>query len=925
VATPSVTSHRPHRPRIRFEERPAAPVDSVPRMDVAAFVGFAETGPVHVPARVESFARFETIFGGEVPLAWDPVRGESVRALLRRAVRAFFDNGGEHCWVVRVAEPVEANAFPIPGVVSLASGASTGRAAFARARSQGRWSDGVKVGSALQAFPIGITAWSPGEGWIALAPTGERELDGWDLVRLRFDGATVEAMMFVGALQQGGPPSGDPVTRARAGDGGLIWLSSEPPGEALARVRVFGVRSWSPLPLAPGVEWQAGEARVPLAMRLDDAPVPGTVLALDLDGGGEPVWFTVTQIFPDPADDERIWLGGPIRRRVAPPSTMPAALPVVERLRLELWARAGDGQLVRAANLGFHPRHRRAWMALATDEELHGGYALAPTEEAPHGVITAAPRGGLAPASFPLAGEERGHASFPVGVLDVPIAFLGAEAPASARTPLERDGLDVYDERLFVDPALADARSGALLADAERIRDLGPAPRRLRGMHALLSVDEVTLIAIPDAVHPGWSQVEAADVPAPPTPTQVEAPAGAGFQRCRGPVPPAPVLTATVEGGVTTIRWGTAIAAGVAHELQASIEGDFEDAWIAYAGAGMERTFHGLPPGDHFFRARTTAGGETGPWSDIIVIRLGGGRSWRIERGDALGWRVNTATHRALLRMCAARGDVLAVLSIPRDTRDDDALRYAGELRGLLPARFPSPPTAPPSTEPPLIVPPLTVAERFVASYGALYHPWVFSRADAGAPPVAVPPAGAVTGAIASRARLRGAWVAPANQPLVGILGLMPISADRLTDLDAGAVNVLLDDPRGFLAMSEWTLSTDEDLHEIHVRRLLALLKRAALHFGERYVFEPHSPGFRRTVERAFRELLGRMYRGGAFAGASAAQGYQVLAGEAQNPPGSVEQGRFVIELRVAPAHALEFLTVRLVQSREGALAVEEA
>jgi phage tail sheath protein FI len=153
----------------------------------------------------------------------------------------------------------------------------------------------------------------------------------------------------------------------------------------------------------------------------------------------------------------------------------------------------------------------------------------------------------------------------------------------------------------------------------------------------------------------------------------------------------------------------------------------------------------------------------------------------------------------------------------------------------------------------------------------------------------------------------------------------MPISAERRVDLDAGAVNVLLDDPRGFLAMSEWTLSTDDDLDAIRVRRLLALLKRAARHFGERYVFEPHSPGFRRTVERVFRELLGRMYRGGAFTGASAAQGYRVLAGEAQNPAGSVEQGRFVVELRVAPAHPLEFLTVRLVQSREGTLAVEEA
>lgn len=909
MAVASITAPRS---RIRFEERRAEAVDGMPRMDVAAFVGFAETGPVHVPTRVESFAQFEAIFGGELPLAWDPVRGEDVHALLRTAVRAFFDNGGERCWIVRVAEVVAPNAFPIPGVISLTGG---GRPAFAQARAQGRWSDGIKVASVLQAFPLGIASWSRDEAWIELAPTSERELETWDLIRLRFGDASVEAMMFVGALLPGSEGM-----RVHADD--LIWLSSEPPADSpvntLVGTRAFGAWSSTNLPLVSDVEWKEGEARVPLAMRLEDAPLPGVVLALE--NGGDPVWLTVAQVSPDPIEDGRIWLSGPIRRRITPPE-VPASLPspTGERLRLELWARMGNGQLVRAGDLGFHTKHHRAWMAIATDEELHGGVALLPSEDPPYGV-TAPARRGLAPAEFPLAGREHTRSTtIPIGVLDMPSAFLGADAPPDAQTPLERDGLDVYDERMFVDPSLADARSGTLLADAERIRDLGHEPRRLHGVHALLSIDEITLIAAPDAVHRGWSHVEAAGVRQPVAlPPAIEGPPNPTFQRCRGPIPAAPALTAEVDAGVTTIRWGVSGVVGET-ELQTSIEGDFEDAWVAYAGSAMERTFYGLPPGDLFFRARTTVGGETGPWSDVLPLRVGGGRSWILDGGEVLAWRVTSAVHRALLRMCAARGDTLAILSLPRDTREDDVLRHADELRGFLPARIPSPSTAP------VVVPPLTPAERFIASYGALYHPWLFSRAGAGTPPVAIPPAGAVTGAIAGRTRFRGAWIAPANHPLIGVLGREPVSADRQVDLDAGAVNVLLDDPRGVLALSEHTLATEGDFRQIHVRRLLALLKRAALQLGERYVFEPNGPTLRRAVEHACGELLGRMYSQGAFAGASPSQGFRIAAGEEQNPPGAVERGRFVVELRVAPAQPLEFLTVRLVQNREGGLTAEEA
>ena len=139
-------------PGIRFET-PAPPLDEIlPRMDIAAFVGFAASGPVHVPVAVESIAAFEAVFGARAPLAWDPRRGETVDAQLAPAVRAFFRGGGRRCWVVRVADAPSFNFFPLAGLTRVAGG--TMSPAFARSRAPGSWSDALRVSPAIVPSPI---------------------------------------------------------------------------------------------------------------------------------------------------------------------------------------------------------------------------------------------------------------------------------------------------------------------------------------------------------------------------------------------------------------------------------------------------------------------------------------------------------------------------------------------------------------------------------------------------------------------------------------------------------------------------------------------------------------------------------------------------------------------------------------------------
>jgi hypothetical protein len=62
------------------------------RSDIASFVGIAEKGPIGLPVAVETVAQFTSLFGGYIA-------GGS----LAYCVRAFFENGGTRCRIVRVA------------------------------------------------------------------------------------------------------------------------------------------------------------------------------------------------------------------------------------------------------------------------------------------------------------------------------------------------------------------------------------------------------------------------------------------------------------------------------------------------------------------------------------------------------------------------------------------------------------------------------------------------------------------------------------------------------------------------------------------------------------------------------------------------------------------------------------------------------
>jgi phage tail sheath protein FI len=182
-----------------------------------------------------------------------------------------------------------------------------------------------------------------------------------------------------------------------------------------------------------------------------------------------------------------------------------------------------------------------------------------------------------------------------------------------------------------------------------------------------------------------------------------------------------------------------------------------------------------------------------------------------------------------------------------------------------------------------------------------------------------------VLGRLAHRTLEQGAWIAPANSPFENVLALhKPISRAQWLQLMQARVNVLRRESRGHLLMSADTFSSEREFTEINVRRLMSLIRRIAEREGNRYVFENNDDLLQDKVKQQFENIFARLFARGAFAGSTPDQAYRVITGPQVNRAQSIDAGRFIIELHVAPAHPLKFIRVRLIQEGSGQILLQE-
>ena len=902
VTTMTATLLRPL-PGFAFDS--AAPVydDVLPRMDVAVFAGFAARGPVNVPVPLEDAEQFAEVFGADASLAWDLDRGRVLQAQLAPAVRSFFMNGGKRCWVIRLTRGATSNALPVPGLAAVTSTGSLVPFVLCSS-SPGSWSDGVEVSASLVSQRFGVRRWDGAAHEIEVVGPSGVALAVGDLLRITSRDSDAVLYAGVGAVTAHDAQGASPrrlALRIRTSDEQWVDIQRIPvqrDGTAQLGTHTVPVTF---VHSSRGAHSSASDVLLSMPVAAHAAPRPGETLVVAF--GAETLVVTVTHVSvgPDaqspPAPDIRVRGDGVWRRQSAPASSpLPSALSV-ERLSLELWSRVAGGNPRRIGDLGLAPGHPRHVELLPSDDALY----------ATGDVHRATWRDALAP-RFPAAGSGAVRLCIPFALGSLPRAFLPAIPPDGAA--LERDGLVPFNASLFGDEQLANTFASTLLADAEYLRFIAPITHEPTGLHRVLAIEEATLLAVPDAAQPGWVAMEKG-TPPPPDPSAVNASDprdAAAFIDCGAVEGRGPWLEVAGHDATSSIalEW-TAADGTISFLVEESTNRDWRGAIVVFQGAGASITIAPRQPGDYYYRVRGIGDHPT-EWSNGVGVRLAGASAWRARRPSEYRDDVLVAAQRMLLRVCAARRDMMAVLSLPAHYRDGAALAHA-QLLGATDA----PVVALGSS----VVPPLSMGERDALGFAALYHGWLVTRDDNRAQR-AIAPDGAACGVIARRGIERGAWVAPANEVLRGVIALeQPAAPSRWQDLQQLAINTMRHTARGFMVMSADTLAGDDDLRPIAVRRLLILLRRVALRLGATYVFEPNNDSFRRMVQRRFEAMLGDLFQRGAFAGSSAATAFQVHADASLNTPASKDTGQFVVELRVAPSRPMTFLTIRLLQTGE--------
>lgn len=439
----------------------------------------------------------------------------------------------------------------------------------------------------------------------------------------------------------------------------------------------------------------------------------------------------------------------------------------------------------------------------------------------------------VAPLYFPLCMDDLPLPDEFAGPLDAASAFVLSSGGASAYVGGTDDLETFKPESLFLDSKLAGVGYRDLINEANALLFASPDVEvdPFLGLHSLLFIDEIGIVALPDLPQRGWSK-EPPQVKQPPPPPPPPPPAErdwSSFLACSLPLPEQPCQETTTE-----------------------------------SEPELDLPFIETP--DEYSPAELTA---------LIEVQ------------------------HALVNFCAARADVLGVLSLPLHFKKREVLDWQ--------QRFTSAPD---------------FMDGVPLSYVAVYHPWLQIHEEIPLQAVvsrSVPPDGAVCGMIAARELARGPWIAIANVPLLSVIGLSPVlTASDWEAIFNAQVNLVRQLPGQFTLMSAHTLSLEDTFLQISVRRLLIFLRKLALLRGMRYVFEANNERFRERVQTDFEAALTIMAQRGAISA------FEVVTDSSINTQNDYDNGRFIIAIRVAPTLPIEFITVVLLRAGEDLLQVIE-
>jgi phage tail sheath protein FI len=210
--------------------------------------------------------------------------------------------------------------------------------------------------------------------------------------------------------------------------------------------------------------------------------------------------------------------------------------------------------------------------------------------------------------------------------------------------------------------------------------------------------------------------------------------------------------------------------------------------------------------------------------------------------------------------------------------------------------------------------------------YATLYYPWVRVFDPAVGRNTTVPPSGHIAGVWARSDAERGVHKAPANEVIRGAVDLeLRLSKGEQDLLNPIGVNCIRAFPgRGIRIWGARTLSSDPAWRYLNVRRLFNYLEESILLGTQWVVFEPNDDRLWSSIRRNVTAFLQEEWRRGALFGRTAAEAFYVKCDRDNNPQESIDQGRVVCEIGVAPVKPAEFVVFRLAQFSDTTSLIDE-